>query len=180
MCKVYTNFRRRQNSRPGCQVGIRYAPSFIVNPERQSWRCFGACSTGGDAFSFIMRMENVEFGEALRILAQKTGVTLSQTRRSEDNKSEALYRVNQVAARFFQDVLESSHGEQATTYLNKRGVNAEARDKFALGLSPHGWEGLKTHLLALGVSEDEAAVAVVVVSQGSGRATFTTRRRYVS
>ena len=158
-----------RNFKATCPFHTEKTPSFIVNPERQSWRCFGACSTGGDAFSFVMRVENVEFGEALRILAQKAGVTLSQARRSEDDKSESLYRVNQVAARFFQDVLESSHGEQATTYLNERGVNAETRDKFVLGLSTPGWEGLKTHLLALGISADEAVEAGVLHRGDDGK-----------
>ena len=60
-----------------CPFHTEKTPSFIVNPERQSWRCFGACATGGDAFSFVMRVERLEFGEALRLLARRPAFLLS-------------------------------------------------------------------------------------------------------
>ena len=140
-----------------CPFHTEKTPSFIVNSERQSWRCFGACATGGDAFSFVMRMEKLDFGEALRLLAQKTGVTLSEKR--DGDSSDKLYRINQVAARFYRDTLESSLGQTAMKYLEERGVSTEAMDRFELGLSPGGWNGLKTHLLALGIAENQAVEA---------------------
>ena len=140
-----------------CPFHTEKTPSFMVNSERQSWRCFGACATGGDAFSFVMRMEKLDFGEALRLLAQKTGVTLSEKR--DGDSSDKLYRINQVAARFYRDTLESSQGQTAMKYLEERGVSTEAMDRFELGLSPGGWNGLKTHLLALGIAENHAVEA---------------------
>ena len=140
-----------------CPFHSEKTPSFIVNPERQSWRCFGACATGGDVFSFVMRMEGLDFAGALRLLAHKTGVSLSRGR--DADRYQGLYSINQTAARFYSDVLESSSGQRATEYLEERRVNEEARSKFQLGLSPGGWDGLKSHLLALGFTEDQAVEA---------------------
>jgi DNA primase len=148
-----------------CPFHTEKTPSFIVNPERQSWHCFGACATGGDVFSFVMRAEKLEFGEALRLLAQKTGISLSRERDSD--RHEALYRVNQAAARFYQDMLKSPQGQHVVKYLDGRGVSAESRERFQLGLSPQvgstgsrqGWDGLKSHLKALGFAEDVAVEA---------------------
>ena len=102
---------------------------------------FGACATGGDVFSFVMRKEGLDFGEALRMLAQKAGVTLSQRR--DADQDEGLYRLNQVAARFYREVLESPRGQRAMQYLVDRGISSEAMSRFELGLSPEGSDGLR-------------------------------------
>jgi DNA primase len=140
-----------------CPFHTEKTPSFIVNPERQGWHCFGACATGGDVFSFVMRMEGLDFGDTLRLLADKAGVALSQQRDSD--KSDVLRRINRVAARFYRDVLASPQGRHARSYLEERGVDDEAASTFSLGLSPSGWEELKSHLVALGVPEGQAVEA---------------------
>ena len=140
-----------------CPFHTEKTPSFIVNPERQGWHCFGACATGGDSFSFLMRMEGLDFGDTLRLLAEKAGVEL--TRRRDGDKSDAFHRINKTAARFYRDILASSEGRHATSYLEQRGVDDNASKTFELGLSPPGWEELKSHLLGLGFAESQAVEA---------------------
>ncbi len=140
-----------------CPFHTERTPSFIVNPERQAWHCFGACATGGDAISFVMRMEKLEFGDALRLLAQKAGVQLSQRR--DAGQSETLHRINQVAARFYQDALASPQGKQALDYLRQRGLSEEVISTFQLGFSPRERDRLKSHLVALGFTSEQAVEA---------------------
>ena len=150
-----------RNFKAPCPFHDEKTPSFIVNPERQSWHCFGACSTGGDIFSFVQRADNLEVGEALRSLAQKAGVELPRSGGGglSTSRQELLYQANGLAAKFYEDLLSSDQGKKAKKYLDERGVNASATKQFELGLSPDGWEGLKSHLLTLGVDEDVAVEA---------------------
>ena len=138
-----------------CPFHTEKTPSFVVSPERQSWRCFGACAAGGDAFSFVMRSENLEFGDALRLLARKTGVELGP---SSGERRDGLYTVNAEAARFYQDELKSERGRVAAEYVRQRGLSPESVERFQLGFSPRG-DLLKAHLARLGLSEDDALKA---------------------
>ena len=146
-----------RNLKAVCPFHTEKTPSFIISPERQSWRCFGACATGGDIFTFVMKADRVEFSEALKILAQKAGITL--TDRRENSQDGNLYQINQEAAIFFQKILHSEDGKDAIGYLTERGVNFDAISTFKLGLSPKGNDGLKTHLTSLGFNLDQALKA---------------------
>ena len=137
-----------------CPFHTEKTPSFIVSPDRQSWHCFGACATGGDAFSFVMRKEGLGFGETLRLMADKAGVTL-QTRQDGD-RTDLLYRANQEAARFYRELLESDEGRAARSYLAERGVDAPTAEAFQIGLSPPGQSRLLEHLSSLGLDLDRA------------------------
>ena len=149
-----------------CPFHTEKTPSFVVNPDRQSWRCFGACSMGGDAFSFVMRQERLDFGEALKLLAERTGVVLEQRR--DVGRDEALRRVNQETAKFYQQTLVSAQGLHAMEYLSKREVNEQARLDFQLGFSPKGRDGLKTHLLGLGFDLEHGIGAGVLHRDQAG------------
>ncbi len=127
-----------------CPFHTEKTPSFIVNPERQSWHCFGACATGGDIFNFVMRAENLQFGDALKMLAQRAGVELSSAPNRE--QSNAIHSVNGAAAQYFQDTLESESGKLAREYLDNRKVGQQAREQFKLGLSADRWDGLVQYL----------------------------------
>ena len=145
-----------------CPFHTERTPSFIVSPERQSWRCFGACAVGGDIFSFVMRAENMEFGDALKTLARKAGVELQPKR--DRTASNAAQSANAAAADFYQRFLASEQGKEAREYLDERGVSQEARDKFTIGLSPDSWDGLIQHFKTFGVTR-EAALASGLVRQ---------------
>ena len=157
-------------SKAPCPFHTERTPSFIVNPERQSWHCFGACSTGGDAFSFVMRHQNIEFGEALRILAQKAGVELSQASKQDSDKRSKLHAVNRLAASWYQERLRSSEGAAAMDYLKRRGVSPEMIDTFQLGYSPDSWDALKTYLKNMGAPETDAVESGLIYrNDESGR-----------
>ena len=97
-----------RNLKARCPFHTERTPSFYVFPERQSWRCFGACAEGGDLFTFVMKAEGLTFPEALRDLAQRAGVALP-TRRSPEQVN-PLHQANAAAARFYQGVLQSPDG----------------------------------------------------------------------
>ena len=151
-----------------CPFHTEKTPSFVVSPERQTWHCFGACSTGGDAFSFVMRKEDVEFGEALRLLADRTGVDLRPARQGRAEQYEALYRVNHEAASFYQRALASPEGSSASAYLAERGVDEAARTSFKLGFSPSVRNRLKTHLHSLGFDLEHAVEAGLLRREDDG------------
>lgn len=150
-----------------CPFHTERTPSFVISPERQSWRCFGACAVGGDIFSFVMRAENMEFRDALRTLAQKAGVELQPSR--DRAASNAAQSANNAAAEFYQEVLKSDRGKTARDYLDERGVSQDARDKFQLGLSPDTWDGLVQHFKTFGVTREAALRAGLVREADDGR-----------
>ena len=145
-----------------CPFHNERTPSFIVNPDRQTWHCFGACSTGGDVIGFVMKADNLEIGDALRTLAQKAGVELTPQNKENSDKRNALHQVNQLAASFYQEQLKAPKGKKARAYVEKRGLNAEAIEKFQIGYSLEDWDGLKTYLTNMGIPEDQAVEAGLV------------------
>ncbi len=155
-----------RNFKAPCPFHSEKTPSFIVNPERQSWHCFGACSTGGDAFSFVMRQEKLDFGDALRMLAEKTGVELRQ--RDERERGDILFRVNQETAEFYQKTLEAPAGQRAKAYLKERGLDRKTAEAFQLGASPSGRDELKSHLTGIGFDLEDAIRAGVVRRDDDG------------
>ncbi len=156
-----------RNFKTPCPFHSEKTPSFIVNPERQSWRCFGACATGGDIFAFVMRFNEVDFSESLRILASKTGVILSEKANNRE-KYQALYNINEVTALFFQQSLSSYEGRIATKYLEARGVANDIVKQFRLGYSPKSWNALKSHLSILNIPLEEAVSAGVLYKGTDG------------
>ena len=158
-----------------CPFHQERTPSFYVNPERQSWHCFGACATGGDIFGFIMKAENLEFKEALQRLAHQAGVALPT--RERQSEQDELYRLNEAAREYFQQYLASSMGADARDYLEGRGVSKESVSKFELGLSPRDGQGLFNHLLKSGFKPDlmVRAGAVYQHQDGSHRDAFRGR-----
>lgn len=149
-----------------CPFHQERTPSFYVNPERQSWHCFGACATGGDIFGFIMKAENLEFKEALQRLAQQAGVTLPT--RERQSEQDDLYRLNEAAREYFQQYLASTMGADARAYLEGRGITRESVSKFELGLSPRDGQGLFNQLLKSGFAPGQMVRAGAVLQNQDG------------
>ncbi|MFP3880086.1 MAG: DNA primase [Dehalococcoidia bacterium] len=143
--------------------------SFFVFPEQQTWHCFGACGTGGDIFSFVMKKEGVDFGDALRLLAQRAGVTVRAPEaayRAEDEKKQRLFQINEAAAEYYHHLLSSTKaGEAASSYLAGREVTPETTKEFRLGYSPDTWETIKKYLLNKGYKEEELVEAGLLVEK---------------
>jgi len=154
-----------------CPFHSERHPSFFVYPEQQSWHCFG-CNTGGDVLSFVMKKESLDFGEALRLLAQRAGVTIPSKFEREEGKEEKerLYKVNEVAAQYFHNLLlNSPDGEKARSYVASRGFSAKTITDFQLGFSPNSWDALKQYLLERDYTESELLTAGLVVEAENGR-----------
>lgn len=155
-----------RNYKAICPFHNEKTPSFVVNPERQSWRCFGACATGGDLISFVMQWEKLEFGEAIRMLADRAGITLSNRR--DSSKLDAVFRANQVASSFFQDVLDSGENRSVNNYLAERGLDDHTIRAFKLGCSPQSTDGLQRYLESHNVNLDGALDAGLLSRREDG------------
>ncbi len=169
----YTTLKKAGRTfRALCPFHSEKHPSFFVYPEQQSWHCFGACNTGGDAFSFVMKKQGIDFGEALRLLAQRAGVTIPSRSEQDAGKDEKerLYQVNEAAAQYFYDLLLSSPaGEKARSYLTSRGLLPKTISDFQLGFSLNSWEALKQYLMERGYTEGELLTAGLVIEAEAGR-----------
>jgi len=154
-----------------CPFHSEKHPSFFVYPEQQSWHCFG-CNAGGDVLSFVMKKENTDFGQALRLLAERAGVTIPSKFEREEGKGEKerLYQVNEAAAQYFHNLLlNSPDGEKARSYLVSRGLSAKTIADFELGFSLNSWDSLKQYLLERGYTESELLTAGLVSEAENGR-----------
>ena len=155
-----------------CPFHSEKHPSFFVYPEQQSWHCFGACNTGGDVFSFIMKKQGIDFGEALRLLAQRAGVSIPSRFEpgAEGEERQRLYQANEAAALYFHNLLlDSSAGEKARSYVIGRGFSLKTIADFQLGFSPNSWEGLKQYLADRGYSESELLNAGLIIEAETGK-----------
>ncbi len=160
----YITLRRAgRNFVAQCPFHKERTPSFHVSPERGSYMCFG-CGEKGDIFSFVQKIDGVDFPTALKQLAKQAGVELKQRQfnphREEDkNKEERLYEVCEEATTFFESILKGRKDIQ--DYLHTRGVHEETIASWRLGYAPASWEDLSKHLLSKGFTREEIADAGV-------------------
>lgn len=159
-----------RNFRALCPFHSERTPSFYVFPDRQTWHCFGACASGGDIISFVMKKEGLEFRGALELLAQRAGVTLrAPSAEQEDPHREVLRRANEAAAHFFHHaLLNSPEAASALEYLQGRGLDRETITSFQLGYAPNSWDELKRHLSGQGFEEGDLLAAGLLVEGERG------------
>ncbi len=159
-----------------CPFHSEKTPSFVVSPARQMWHCFG-CGKGGDAFSFLMEIEGHDFPEALKILADRTGVVLPEHDNAAHTEKDRLLKIMEAAASFFQKKLNES--AEASSYLESRGLSKELIEEFRIGFVPHDWQELTKALGASGFSGPELEkVGLAILHQPTAQTQSSTARYY--
>ena len=155
-----------------CPFHAEKTPSFVVFPDTGTWHCFGACGTGGDVFSFVMQQENLDFGEALQILARRAGVELearSPQAAEAEKRLDLLRQINQAAATYFHHLLyNSDEAARARGYLEKRGLNRQTIDRFQVGYSLDQWDGLLRYLTDKGYAPADLHEAGLIIEREDG------------
>jgi DNA primase catalytic core len=159
-----------------CPFHAEKTPSFVVNPDRQSWRCFGQCGVGGDVISFAMKQHNWSFAEALAELGKQVGVEVRQRtpeQRAEDDRYDRLRGLMNVAAEAFHRALLNPDDPGAVNALRyareKRGFNDETLLKFMIGYAPPGWSHLLEHLREVGYEEADVIETGMAIRNDAGR-----------
>jgi DNA primase len=155
-----------RNFKALCPFHHEKSPSFMISPDRDTWHCFG-CGEGGDIFTFVMKYENVEFGEALKILAEKAGIELRRVSPMEYKHFGLLYDLNAAARDFYRKMYVES--PLASDYLKTRGLAPETIEEFEVGWASQGTDELSRHLVNLGYASDDILRAGLAVKSDRGR-----------
>lgn len=148
-------------------------PSLTINPERQTWKCW-PCDAGGDVFSFVMRRENVDFREALRILAERAGIELTSSgpkaQPGSPSDKATLYKVmawaEQQYHRYF---LEAKEAQPARDYVAERSINDQSIQTFKIGYAPNEWNWLMDRARAASHSPAVLEAAGLIIKNDQGR-----------
>lgn len=140
-----------------CPFHDEKSPSFHVTPAKGLYFCFG-CQVGGDVIDFVRRIDHLEFNEAVEKLAARAGVTLRYEEggvspRRQVGERTRLVQLHRDAEQFYVDLLASPEAEPARTFLRERGFDAAAAERFGVGFSPGGWDGLVRHLRGKGYAD---------------------------
>ena len=160
----YVNLKRRGKNLVGlCPFHNEKTPSFTIYPENGSFYCFG-CGVGGDVDTFTGLIENLDYIESIKLLAEKSGVALPQDGydNSMQNLKNKVYNINRETAKFFHSYLMSENGKWALEYLLGRGLSLKTIKHFGLGAAPDSWDSLINHLKAKGFSINDMVTANVV------------------
>ena len=154
--------KKRGNNYVGlCPFHQEKTPSFTVSPDKQIFHCFG-CHAGGNVFSFVSKIERVEFPESVQILADVLGIEIKSSKNNQnDGKAGLAYKVNSRAAELYNKLLLSDDGEKAKLYLKKRGVSFDSISRFKLGFAPDSWNFLSGQLKQDNIREVATEVGLV-------------------
>ena len=155
-----------------CPFHNEKTASFSVNSDKQFYYCFG-CGAAGNVFSFLMEMENLEFPEAMKKLAERAHITLPEPERSAqaiaaEQAKQRLFEIHTLAGRYFYDCLQEKQGEQAREYLARRQMDPRIARKFGLGYSPDSYDALFRHLKEKGFTVSEILKSGLVLENKDG------------
>ncbi len=166
----YVNLKRRGKNLVGlCPFHNEKTPSFTVYPENGSFYCFG-CGVGGDVFSFVRQIENLDYIEAVKLLAERSGITLPEDGYDDSMQrlKNTVYEINRETAKFYHTYLMSPEGKWALDYLMGRGLSVSTIKHFGLGAAPDSWDTLIKHLKALGYTIPDMMQANVIGKSQKG------------
>lgn len=170
----YVELRRSGSNLLGlCPFHAEKTPSFTVNPAKEIFHCFG-CGVGGNAFSFIMKIEGVNFPEAVKLLAKKAGIEIEERQLSDVEKKlyddqNTFLRINELTASYYRSIL--LNGEEAVSarqYLADRAVDLNVSDLYTLGFAPDSWDGLVKHLKSCGIDLNDAQKLGIIRKSENG------------
>lgn len=166
----YMSLKRRGKNLIGlCPFHGEKTPSFTVYPENGSFYCFG-CKAGGDVFTFIKLIENLDYIDAVKLLADRCGVTVTESQQEDTlhNLKKRILEINREAARFFYSNLFKPEGKWGLDYYISRGLTPATIKSFGLGVALPEWDSLYKHLKAMGYTAEEMYQANVVLKSKKG------------
>ncbi len=169
----YINLKRRGRNMVGlCPFHGEKTPSFNIYTESNSFYCFG-CGAGGDVITFVMRIENLDYIEAVRFLAQRAGMNMPDNTYDDSmlKLKKRIYEMNRESARFFHKILYSNQGRGGLQYLYNRGLSDNTIRHFGLGFAPDERFALSDYLRSLGFKDDEIVAANLAYKNKNGRGT---------
>lgn len=161
---TYVTLKKRGNTSVGlCPFHNEKTPSFTVYNDTQSFYCFG-CGAGGDAIGFIRKIENLDYIDAVKLLAQRAGMQMPQDGFDDSisKKRRRILEINRESAKFFHSYMMSEQGRVGLEYFLNRGLTKKTITKFGLGYAPDSWDSLLNHLKSLGYGIGEMVDAGVV------------------
>ncbi len=154
-----------------CPFHNEKSPSFMASQNKQIFHCFG-CGEGGDVFKFLMKLENIDFKEALKILAKKANVELKFEKEDiiQKTRKELLQEISNLAAQYYNYILtEKEQGKKALEYLKNRGLEEETIVKFKLGYSLNLWNGLYDFLKSKKYNDEDIFLTGLIIKNNSGK-----------
>lgn len=158
----YVPLRRRGRTYTGlCPFHSEKTPSFVVYPENSSFYCFG-CGAGGDAITFVKKINNLDYIEAVRFLASRAGMPMPDERDDAGKIKRRILEMNKDAARFFAAQLNTEEGRHARGYLRGRALSDTTIRRFGLGYAPDGYHATSDHLRKLGYTEEELLTGGII------------------
>lgn len=170
----YVSLKRRGRNMVGlCPFHGEKTPSFNIYTENGSFYCFG-CGVGGDVISFIMKIENLDYVDAVKFLAQRAGIEVPQSS-YDDSMSKLRTRVfeaNREAARFYYSTLNSPSGAKGLEYFHSRGLSDRTIRHFGLGFADDDWSSLCKHLHSKGFKDNELVAANLAVKRKNGNGVY--------